>query len=117
MMCLCDYSWFVRHKRADFLSSPSFSQTLVSVPVCLILALIVGVIIKGMTGLGGNNSSKIFAYEGVLFLVFLCADAVSMFISHVAPELVSAICIATGIFGIMTIVMGFIILPSSMPIW
>ena len=117
MMCLCDYSWFVRHKRADFLSSPSFSQTLVSVPVCLILALIVGVIIKGMTGLGGNNISKIFAYEGVLFLVFLCADAVSMFISHVAPELVSAICIATGIFGIMTIVMGFIILPSSMPIW
>ena len=117
MMCLCDYSWFVRHKRADFLSSPSFSQTLVSVPVCLILALIVGGIIKGMTGLGGNNSSKIFAYEGVLFLVFLCADAVSMFISHVAPELVSARCIATGIFGIMTIVMGFIILPSSMPIW
>ena len=116
-MCLCDYSWFVRHKRADFLSSPSFSQTLVSVPVCLILALIVGGIIKGMTGLGGNNSSKIFAYEGVLFLVFLCADAVSMFISHVAPELVSAICIATGIFGIMTIVMGFIILPSAMPIW
>lgn len=103
--------------RADFLLSPSFSQTLVSVPVCLILALIVGGIIKGMTGLGGDNGVEMFKSALVLFIVFLCADAVSMFIGHVAPELVSAICIATGIFGIMTIVMGFIILPSAMPIW
>ena len=88
-----------------------------SVPVCLILAILVGGIIKGMTGLGGDNGVDMLHSELVLFVVFLCADAVSMFIGHVAPELVSAICIATGIFGIMTIVMGFIILPSTMPIW
>jgi len=93
------------------------SQALVSVPVSLILSLIVALIVKGMTGLLGSDSRDVFSSTIVLFLVFLCADATSMFIGHVAPELVSAICIATGIFGIMTMVMGFIILPSSMPVW
>eukprot|EP00984_Skeletonema_dohrnii_P003814 scaffold1311_cov140-Skeletonema_dohrnii-CCMP3373.AAC.1 len=93
------------------------SQTLVSVPVSFILSLIVMLIVSSMTGLGGSDSMKKMISGAVLFCVFLCADAVSMFVGHVAPELVSAICIATGIFGVMTMVMGFIILPSAMPVW
>lgn len=93
------------------------SQALVSVPVSLLLSLIVSLIVGGMTGLGGVNYESKMSSALVLFCVFLCADATSMFIGHVAPELVSAICIATGIFGIMTMVMGFIILPSAMPVW
>ena len=93
------------------------SQALVSVPICLLLSIIVGGIISGMTGLGGDTTIKLLESWLVLFLVFLCADSTSMFIGHVAPDLVSAICIATGIFGIMTMVMGFIILPSAMPVW
>lgn len=93
------------------------SQALVSVPVCFILSIIIAVIIKGMTGLGGDKSYLMIEANAVLFFVLLCADATSMFIAHVAPDMISAICIATGIFGLMTMVMGFIILPSAMPAW
>jgi hypothetical protein len=87
------------------------------VPVCIVLSLIVGAIVKGMTGLGGSTAGEVCEAAAVLFFVLLCADATSMFIAHVAPDLISAICIATGIFGLMTMVMGFIILPSDMPVW
>ena len=93
------------------------SQALVSVPVCFILSIIIAVIIKGMTGLGGDTSNLMGEAQAVLFFVLLCADATSMFIAHVAPDMISAICIATGIFGLMTMVMGFIILPTAMPVW
>ena len=97
--------------------SQLLSQTLVSVPESFILALIVALIIGRMTGLGLGGHENRFDSGVILFLVFLCADAVSMYIGHVAPDLISAICIATGIFGVMTMVMGFIILPSAMPVW
>lgn len=70
-----------------------------------------------MTGLVSQNFREVSQAELALFCVFLCGDAVSLFIAHVAPDLVSAICIGTGIFGVMTMVMGFIILPSAMPVW
>ncbi len=70
-----------------------------------------------MTGLGGRAIGELTMSKLALFCVFLCGDAVSMFIAIIAPDLISAICIGTGIFGVMTMVMGFIILPSAMPVW
>ena len=70
-----------------------------------------------MTGLGGQDAGESVYSAVALFCVFICGDAVSMFIGHVAPDLVSAICMGTGIFGVMAMVMGFIILPSAMPVW
>jgi ABC-type multidrug transport system permease subunit len=62
-----------------------------------------------MTGLGISAEAAL-----ILFITFYCADATSMFISHISPELISAICISSGVFGFFTIVMGFLVRPSDM---
>lgn len=92
------------------------SQVLVSFPVCYLLSLIVWGIILGMTGLGGEHWGTIQS-QGILYRVMLCADATVMFVGYIAPDLIGALCLATGIFGMMTIVMGFLILPSDMAVW
>ena len=86
------------------------SQTLAGIPVCVVLSILVTVIVLGMTGLKGG-----IQFWFILFLTFLCADATSMFVGHIAPEMISAICIASGIFGVFTMVMGFLVKPSNFP--
>jgi len=86
------------------------SQTLAGIPVCLILSVLVTVIILPMTGLTGGVH-----YWFLLFLTFLCADATSMFVAHISPELISAICIASGLFGVFAMFMGFLVAPSQFP--
>ena len=86
------------------------SQTLAGIPVCLILSCLVTIIILPMTGLTGGVH-----YWFLLFLTFLCADATSMFVAHISPELISAICIASGLFGVFAMFMGFLVAPSQFP--
>lgn len=79
----------------NHLYHPAFyhlSQALASIPVCLVLSVLVTVIVLAMTGLKGTSGPAV-----ILFLTFLCADAVSMFVAHISPELISAICIASGV--------------------
>ncbi len=38
-----------------------------------------------------------------------------MFVSFISPELISAICISSGVFGVFTMVMGFLVTPSNFP--
>mmetsp|Transcript_20934 Transcript_20934/g.45388 ORF Transcript_20934/g.45388 Transcript_20934/m.45388 type:complete len:387 (+) Transcript_20934:1315-2475(+) len=103
----------VQKEVRNHLYHPAFyhaSQVLASIPVCLILSIAVTVIVLSMTGIRGSTQFGL-----ILFLTFLCADAVSMFVSHISPELISAICISSGIFGIFTMVMGFLVPPSNFP--
>ena len=58
------------------------SQTLAGIPVCVVLSILVTVIVLGMTGLKGG-----IQFWFILFLTFLCADATSMFVGHIAPEM------------------------------
>ncbi|KAL3802346.1 hypothetical protein HJC23_007171 [Cyclotella cryptica] len=76
------------------------SQAVASLPACFVLSIL---------GLGISTKTCV-----ILFITFYCADATSMFISHIAPELISAICISSGVFGLFTIVMGFLVTPSNM---
>ena len=50
-----------------------------------------------------------------IFLLLLCADALAQLVSHIAPEFVSALAISSGLFGIMSLLMGFLIKPSHFP--
>jgi len=93
------------------------SQSLASVPVCLVLAIVVSVIVLAMTGMGDAGTQTNVLFGLILFLTFLCADATSMFVAHISPEMISAICISSGIFGVCTMVMGFMVTPSNMPAW
>lgn len=87
------------------------SQTLASLPVCLILSGIVTGIVLGMTGLKAGGAGIWF----ILFITFVCADALSMFVAHVSPDLISALCISAGSFSVMTLLIGFLVLPSNFP--
>jgi len=90
------------------------SQALASLPVQLLLCIIVSVIVLKMTNISPGSDDR-FWFILNLFLCFSCADATSMLTSHVAPDMISAICISSGIFGQFTMVMGFLVLPGAMP--
>ena len=87
------------------------SQALTSVIVCFILAVISAAIVLPMTGL----QPPYFEFAVILFLSFVCGDALSMLISHISPELISAICISSGIVGLFVMSMGFLVLQSDLP--
>ena len=57
--------------------------------VCLVLAGIVAGIVLGMTGIKAS-----FIFWMNIFLLFVCADAMTMLISYISPDLISAICIS-----------------------
>ena len=65
------------------------SFVLLGVVVCLVLAVIVTCIVLGMTGI---KASVLFWIN--IFLLFVCADAMTMLISYISPDLISAICIS-----------------------
>ena len=103
----------VQKEVRNHLFHPAFfhaSQALAGIPVCLVLSALVSVIVLLMTGIKGN-----VGFFFILFLTFLCADATSMFVAHIAPEMISALCISSGIFGVFTMVMGFLVTPSQFP--
>jgi hypothetical protein len=65
------------------------SFVLLGVVVCLVLAVIVTCIVLSMTGI---KASVLFWIN--IFLLFVCADAMTMLISYISPDLISAICIS-----------------------
>jgi hypothetical protein len=78
--------------RSFFSTSPFqcfHSFIYVGVVVCLILAAIVTGIVLGMTGL---KPGVVFWLN--IFLCFVCADSMTMLISYISPDLISAICIS-----------------------
>jgi hypothetical protein len=86
------------------------AQALASIPSCLILAVISTVILMPMTKMHGKY---FFGFN--IFLLLFCADAVAQLVSHIAPEFVSALAISSGLFGIMSLLMGFLVKPSQFP--
>ena len=90
------------------------SQALASLPVQMLLCIIVSAIVLTMTGISVGTGDR-FWFVLNLFLCFSCADATSMLTAHIAPDMIAAICISSGIFGLFTMVMGFLVLPEAMP--
>ncbi|MGK3759058.1 MAG: hypothetical protein ACI8RD_011375 [Bacillariaceae sp.] len=86
------------------------AQALASIPACFVLAVISTVILVPMTKMHG-----IVFFGSNIFLLLLCADALAQLVSHLAPEFVSALAISSGLFGIMSLLMGFLIKPSQFP--
>lgn len=82
-----------------------------STAVCFILAAIVAAIVLPMTGLRPPYIDFII----ILFLSFVCGDAMTMLVAHISPELISAICISSGIVGMFIMVMGFLVLHDDLP--
>ena len=86
------------------------AQALASIPSCFILAVISTVILMPMTKMHG-----MYFFGFNIFLLLLCADALAQLVSHIAPEFISALAISSGLFGIMSLLMGFLIKPSHFP--
>jgi hypothetical protein len=86
------------------------AQALATIPACFILAFISTVILMPMTKMHGPG------FFGLnMFLLLLYADALAQLVSHIAPEFVSALALSSGLFGIMSLLMGFLIKPSQFP--